>query len=92
MPIFFFEFEARPKVEHPKASLCGGAFINCWVVRDTLHQAEAVARVLVDDSGWVEASANLKGTHRCLCFRIESVVERDMELRLHDLYQRIRSA
>jgi hypothetical protein len=47
MPMFFFQFEVRPKQTHPKREQIGGAGVNCWVVRDAQSQAEAVAR------GWI---------------------------------------
>jgi hypothetical protein len=52
MPMFFFQFEVRPKQTHPKRDKYGGATVNCWVLRDTQSQAEAVARGWIGDEDW----------------------------------------
>jgi hypothetical protein len=52
MPMFCFQFEARPKKTHPKASEYGGAQINCWIQRDTQDEAESYARGSISDDGW----------------------------------------
>jgi hypothetical protein len=52
MPIFFFQFEVRPKRTHPKRDQYGGAMVNCWILRDTQSQAEAVARCWIGDDDW----------------------------------------
>jgi hypothetical protein len=52
MPMFFFQFEVRPKGTHPKRKQIGGAIVNCWILRDTQSQAEAVARGWIGDEDW----------------------------------------
>jgi len=52
MPIFFLKFEVRPKQTHPKRDQYAGAMVNCWVLRDTQSQAEAVARGWIGDEDW----------------------------------------
>jgi hypothetical protein len=52
MPMFFFRFEVRPKQTHPKRGHYAGAMVNCWVLRDTQAQAEAVARGWIGDEDW----------------------------------------
>src|SRR5436190_9833978 len=34
MPMFFFQFEVRPKQTHPKQDAYAGAMVNCWVLRE----------------------------------------------------------
>ena len=52
MPMFFFQFEVRPKKTHPKHDEYGGASVTCWIQRDTQCQAEAVARGWLADEDW----------------------------------------
>jgi len=52
MPMFFFQFEVRPKQTNPERDRYAGAMVNCWVLRDTLSQAEAVARGWIGDEDW----------------------------------------
>ena len=52
MPIFFFRFKVRPKQTHLKRTEYAGAMVNCWVLRDTQGQAEAVARGWIGDEDW----------------------------------------
>ena len=52
MPMFYFRYEVRPKQTHPKREQYGGAMVNCWVLRDTQSQAEAVARGWIGDEDW----------------------------------------
>jgi hypothetical protein len=52
MPMFFFQFEVRPKKTHPWRAQYAGAMVNCWVLRDTQNQAEAVARGWIADESW----------------------------------------
>ena len=52
MPMFFFQFEVRPKQTHPKRTEYGGAMVNCWIQRDTQSQAEAVARGWIGGEDW----------------------------------------
>ena len=48
MPIFYFQFEARPK----KPAEAGGAFINCWIDRATREEAESHARDAIANQDW----------------------------------------
>lgn len=52
MPIFFFRFEVQPKQTHPRRDQYAGGLVNCWILRDTLSQAEAVARGWIGDEDW----------------------------------------
>ena len=52
MPMFFFQFEVRPKQTHPRRDEYSGAMVNCWVLRETQSQAEAVARDWIGDEDW----------------------------------------
>jgi hypothetical protein len=52
MPMFFFQYEVRPKQTHLKHDEYGGAMVCCWVLRDTQSQAEAVARGWIGDEDW----------------------------------------
>lgn len=52
MPMFFFQFEVRPKETHSKREQYAGATVSCWVLRDTQNQAEAVARGWIGDEDW----------------------------------------
>jgi hypothetical protein len=52
MPMFFFQFEVRPKQTHPNRDRYGCAMANCWVMRETQAQAEAVARGWIGDQDW----------------------------------------
>ena len=63
MPMFFFQFEVRPKQTHPKREEYAGAIVNCWVMRDTQSQAEVVARGWIGNENWritsVEAAMHM---------------------------------
>ncbi|MBN9693684.1 MAG: hypothetical protein J0M24_25855 [Verrucomicrobia bacterium] len=50
--MFFFQFEVQPKQTHPQRDQYAGGFVNCWILRDTLSQAEAVARSCLGDEEW----------------------------------------
>jgi hypothetical protein len=50
--MFFFRFEVRPTPTHSKSPEYAGAFVNCWVLRDTQDQAEDVAREWISNEGW----------------------------------------
>ena len=52
MPTFYFCFKARPKQGSAEAKQSGGAFINCWIIRDTIEQAESQARGAIADEDW----------------------------------------
>ena len=52
MPMFFFQFEVRPKKTHPKRHEYGGATVVCWIQRDTQRQAQAVARGWLAHEDW----------------------------------------
>jgi len=64
MPMFFFQFEVRPKKSHPKRDEYGGAVVTCWIRRDTKRQAEAVARRWLAHEDWritaVDEAAEIK--------------------------------
>jgi hypothetical protein len=50
--MYFFMFHGAPMARHPESKSIGGAFINCWVERSTLAEAEAVARQWINEAGW----------------------------------------
>src|SRR6185436_3738377 len=52
MPMFFLQFEVRPKPTHPKRDRYAGAMVNCWVARETESEADAVARGWIGDQHW----------------------------------------
>jgi len=52
MPMFFFQFEVCPKQTHPLRDQYAGATVNCWIMRDTQIQAEAVALGWIGDEDW----------------------------------------
>ena len=51
MAIFYFRFEAHPKSTSDLAE-AAGAFINCWIQRDTREDAESYARGAIADQDW----------------------------------------
>jgi hypothetical protein len=52
MPMFYFRFEARPKNTSEHAGKADGAFVNCWIQRDTPEEAESYARGAIADQDW----------------------------------------
>jgi hypothetical protein len=52
MPIFYLRFVAHLKHTHPKFHESGGAMVNCWILRDTLKEAESYARGCIADEDW----------------------------------------
>jgi hypothetical protein len=62
-PMFFFQFEVRPQSTHSDWDRVGGAIVNCWIVRATQDEAEAVARQWIADEQWnilgVESAAQV---------------------------------
>lgn len=52
MPVFLLRFQASPLTDRT-ADNVGGAYINCWVQRDTMVEADEAARELITDQGWV---------------------------------------
>lgn len=51
--MFYFMFEVQPKPTNPKYGTYGGAFVSCWIQRDTQGEAEAVARRFITDQHWM---------------------------------------
>lgn len=51
MPMFHFRFETRPKRTHPKFGV-DAAMVSCWIKRETLADAAAVARGWIGDEDW----------------------------------------
>jgi hypothetical protein len=52
MPMFCFQFEARPKTTHSNTNEVGGAVVNCWIQRGTLEEAGSYARDSIADEDW----------------------------------------
>jgi len=50
--MFYFRFEARPKNTSEPAGKADGAFVNCWIHRDTPEEAESYARGAIADQDW----------------------------------------
>jgi hypothetical protein len=50
--MYFFTFHGLPNPLNPESATIGGAFINCWVDRSTLSEAEAAARQSLEQAGW----------------------------------------
>ncbi|MEZ5385796.1 MAG: hypothetical protein R3F13_09795 [Prosthecobacter sp.] len=48
MPMFFLQFEVQPS----RQANYGGAVVNCWIKRDELSDADAVARDMICKAGW----------------------------------------
>ncbi len=53
MPTYYFRFAAQPKDSNPESKICGGAMINCWIVRDSQSEAESYARGSIADEDWI---------------------------------------
>ncbi len=51
--MYYFLFEATPSLRHPETNEVGGAFVNCWIVANTLADAEIVARKTICDQNWI---------------------------------------
>lgn len=52
MPVYMFEFEAEPGDTVRRAG-CGGAYVVCWVQRETAGEAELAALGLIEEGGWI---------------------------------------
>ena len=50
---FFFTFRARPITPPTDLDDMAGAYVNCWLVRDDMAEAEEEARRDIAESGWV---------------------------------------
>ena len=51
--LFYLMFHAKPQKTNPEASEHGGAYVNCWIDRPTLAEAERAARELIAKDCWV---------------------------------------
>jgi len=51
--LFYFMFHAKPQETNPEATEHGGAYVNCWIDRPNLTEAERAARELIAQDGWV---------------------------------------
>jgi hypothetical protein len=47
------QIEAAPGADSPAFGEAGGAYVNCWVLADSMRDAEIEAIRFVTDSGWV---------------------------------------
>jgi hypothetical protein len=52
MRMFYFSFVAHPKSTHAKTGEYAGAYIGCWIVRETQQEAESYARGSVAYENW----------------------------------------
>jgi hypothetical protein len=50
--IFYFRFFGRPKESNTEAADKGGAYINCWINRESQEEAESYARGSIADEDW----------------------------------------
>ena len=50
--MFYFRFATQPKSAHPDYGRVAGAYVNCWILRDTQPQAESFARASITDKDW----------------------------------------
>ena len=50
--MFHFQFEVQPKPTHPKCLEYADAMACCWIQRDTLPDAESVAREWLAKEDW----------------------------------------
>lgn len=50
--MFHFQFEVSPNPTHPKCLEFAGAMACCWIQRDTLPDAESVARKWLAGEDW----------------------------------------
>ena len=53
MPMFFVQFEATPQLDNPDSRNSAGAFVNCWIARDTIEEAIRVGREWIAGEGWI---------------------------------------
>jgi len=51
--MFFLQFEATPKADHPEFAELGGAFVNCWVTAESINDAESLARAHIEEQRWI---------------------------------------
>ena len=51
--MYHFLFEAHPKPDTEAAKSCGGAFVNCWIDFRDQWGADQLARILIENEGWV---------------------------------------
>lgn len=59
--MFFLQFEVTPTAEHPQHHELGGAVVNCWVLRDTMSEAESAARAWFQATHWAVVSLDEAG-------------------------------
>lgn len=52
MTIFFFQFEAIPRLDNPESEECIGAVINCWVKSKSEKLALEIADKYISNEGW----------------------------------------
>ena len=61
MPMYYFRFEVRPSRVSADFGKSGGALVNCWVLRDTQSQAEAVAKTWIAEDDWIITGVEYAG-------------------------------
>ncbi len=52
MAIYYFMFEAEPRIDNPEKHACKGAFINCWVESTDQQSALNEATDYINEEGW----------------------------------------
>jgi hypothetical protein len=50
--VYYFMYEAEPEPGTSAAEEHGGGFVNCWIDRPTMGEAEAVAIAMIGEYGW----------------------------------------
>lgn len=53
MKMFYFLFDVRPKPGTKEAVESGGAFVNCWIQRQTENEASERARFMLEGNNWI---------------------------------------
>ena len=51
--MFYFLFDVRPKPGTKEAAEAGGAYVNCWIYRQTENEAKERAHFLIEKDGWI---------------------------------------
>ncbi|HLW68216.1 MAG TPA: hypothetical protein VKS79_23065 [Gemmataceae bacterium] len=51
--MFYFLFHAAPDEGNPEKDERGGAYVCCWIDRNTRAEAEKAARAMISKEGWL---------------------------------------
>lgn len=50
--MYYLMFHTFPAATHSERESVGGAFVGCWIVRQTLVEADSVARSIISEALW----------------------------------------